>query len=278
MTLSTAPTVSEEPLLWLKDVVKRYPARGGSGAPVKAVDGVSLTLREGESLGLVGESGSGKSTTGRIALRLIEPTSGTVFFRGQDVGRMGREDLLGFRRQAQIVFQDPFSSLNPRMSIRHALAEPLRIHRIAPGREDQEVRGLLERVGLRAEYADRYPFQFSGGQRQRISLARALAVQPKLLIADEPVSSLDVSVQAQILNLLRDLQAEYRLTMVFISHNLAVVRHLCQRTAVMRHGQIVEEGPTEELFRNPRHDYTRLLLSSILEPDPRRYHRSAPAG
>ncbi|HET6386168.1 MAG TPA: ATP-binding cassette domain-containing protein [Armatimonadota bacterium] len=261
--------VSSDSLLKLDNVVKAFTSRRGD--VVRAVDRVTLEIREGESLGLVGESGSGKSTTGRLALRLLSPTSGTIYFRGQNAAGFRGADLLAFRRQAQIIFQDPFSSLNPRMRVRQILTEPLVIHGLARGREREEVMGLLDMVGLRPEYADRYPFQFSGGQRQRISIARALALRPRLMIADEPVSSLDVSVQAQIINLMRDLQAQHRMAMLFISHNLAVVRHLCQRTAVMRGGQIVEEGPTEELFRNPQHEYTRLLLDSILTPEPARY-------
>lgn len=252
----------QQPLLQVKGLVKTFPARGGG--VVRAVDNISFEVAEGEALGLVGESGCGKSTTGRLALRLLEPDGGTVLFRGTNVGRLDGPGLFHFRREAQIVFQDPFSSLNPRMTVRQIIAEPLKIHHTMPGREEEEVRRLLDRVGLRAEHVDRYPFQFSGGQRQRISIARALALQPRLLVADEPVSSLDVSVQAQIINLLQDLQEELGLAMLFISHNLAIVRHLCKRTAVMRAGQIVEQGLTERIFAAPEHPYTKELLGSIL--------------
>jgi ABC-type oligopeptide transport system ATPase subunit len=253
------------PLLEARELVRIFPASGLAGRPVRAVDGVSLTVSRGQALGLVGESGSGKSTVGRLLLRLLEPTAGQVLFQGRDLAGLGWREIMEFRRQAQIVFQDPFSSLDPRMTAGQIIAEPLRLHHAAPGREDAEARRLLARVGLQESDSRRYPFQFSGGQRQRISIARALALQPGLLIADEPVSALDVSVQAQIINLLRDLQQELGLALLFISHNLAVVRHLCTRTAVMQRGKIVEEGPTNQIFASPQHPYTRLLLSSILE-------------
>jgi len=233
------------------------------GSPVlKAVNGVSFTLNEGETLGLVAESGSGKSTMGRTILRLYEPTRGQVRFAGQDVFQLDAAGLRRFRQQAQIVFQNPYASLNPRKTVRQILYVPLALRGV-PRRERQaEAAALMERVGLSARHLDRYPHQFSGGQRQRIGIARALAMHPRLVVADEPVSALDVSVQAQIINLMEDLQQELRLTYLFISHDLSVVRHLSTRVAVMYLGQIVEIGPTEPLFREPLHPYTRALLSA----------------
>jgi oligopeptide/dipeptide ABC transporter ATP-binding protein len=251
-------------LLEVRNLVKRF-------GDVRAVDDVSFSIREGETLALVGESGCGKSTTGRCILRLLEANRGEILFDGQNVRKFWRRQLLHYRQQAQIIFQDPFASLNPRLTVGQALAEPLWIHRLVQRFElRSEVTKLLETVGLQSQHADVYPHQLSGGQRQRVVIARALAVRPRLVIADEPVSALDVSVQAQIINLLMDLQQRLGLTYLFISHNLAVVRHVAQRTAVMYLGKIVEIGPTAELFERPQHPYTKALLSAVPYPDPTR--------
>jgi ABC-type oligopeptide transport system ATPase subunit len=236
---------------------------------VRAVDGVSFTIEQSETFGLVGESGSGKTTTGRCILRLIEPTSGEVRFKGEDVLSFSRARMRRARREMQIVFQDPYSSLNPRMRVGDIVEEPLVIHKTGPKPQRRaRVAELFELVGLDPSQLSRYPHQFSGGQRQRIGLARALALDPSLIIADEPVSALDVSVQAQVINLLMDLQARLGLTYVFIAHDLRLVRHICSRVAVMYLGRIVEMGPTERLFEAPAHPYTRALLSAIPVPDP----------
>jgi ABC-type oligopeptide transport system ATPase subunit len=260
------------PLLEVRHLVKEFGRRGGwlrQGTVVRAVDDVSFSIEEGETFGLVGESGSGKTTTGRCILRLIEPTSGQVEFRGEDVLKFPRARLRQARRDMQIVFQDPYSSLNPRMRVGAIVEEPLVIHRMGAKAERQaRVRQLFEMVGLDAGQMQRYPHQFSGGQRQRIGLARALALNPSLVIADEPVSALDVSVQAQVVNLLMDLQQRLKLTYLFIAHDLRLVRHICSRVAVMYLGRIVEMGPTERLFAAPAHPYTRALLSAIPIPDP----------
>jgi oligopeptide/dipeptide ABC transporter ATP-binding protein len=236
----------------------------GSGAVVRAVDGVSLHLDEGECLGLVGESGSGKSTVGRAILRLIQPTGGDIRFEGRSILNLTEGELRRLRRQMQMIFQDPQSSLNPRKTIMRSVAEPLIVHEGLSGRTLRErVRDLLETVGLQRQHMYRYPHELSGGQRQRVGLARALAMRPKLLVLDEPTSALDVSVQAQILNLLERLQGEFGLTYLFISHNLAVIRHICDRVAVMYLGRIVETAPVEDLFQSPRHPYTEALLSAV---------------
>ena len=260
------------PLLEVQNLVKEFTRKRGILAPasiVRAVDGVSFTIEEGETFGLVGESGSGKTTTGRCILRLIEPTSGDVRFRGEDVLRFSRARLRQARREMQIVFQDPFSSLNPRMRVGDIVEEPLIIHRVgARPQRKARVAELFELVGLDPSQLARYPHQFSGGQRQRIGLARALALNPSLVIADEPVSALDVSVQAQVINLLMDLQERLKLTYLFIAHDLRLVRHICSRVAVMYLGKIVEMGEAEAIFAAPAHPYTRALLSAIPVPDP----------
>ena len=260
------------PLVEVSHLVKHF-ARGKSlfraGTIVKAVDDVSFGIDEGETFGLVGESGSGKTTTGRCMLRLIEPTSGSVRIRGEDVLGFARTRLRQARREMQIVFQDPYSSLNPRMRARQIVEEPLIIHRLGARAERRERVGELFRlVGLDPVHLERYPHQFSGGQRQRIGLARALALNPSFVILDEPVSSLDVSVQAQVVNLLMDLQQQLHLTYLFIAHDLRLVEHICSRIAVMYLGKIVEMGDTAALFRSPQHPYTRALLSAIPVPDP----------
>jgi oligopeptide/dipeptide ABC transporter ATP-binding protein len=260
------------PLLSVRDLKKYYQAAGLFGRaapPVRAVDGVSFEIGRGETLALVGESGCGKSTVGRTILRLQEPTSGSASFEGADIFSLNRAALRALRRRMQIIFQDPYSSLNPRMSIGAAVAEGIEIHRLAPRKEIPErVSALLHEVGLDPEYARRYPHEFSGGQRQRIGIARALAVQPAFLVCDEPVSALDVSVQAQVLNLLSDLQQQRGLSYLFIAHDLAVVRQVAHRIAVMYLGHIVEQGSTDQLLSNPRHPYTVALLSAVPEPEP----------
>jgi peptide/nickel transport system ATP-binding protein/oligopeptide transport system ATP-binding protein len=259
-------------LLEVRDLVREFTRKHGlfqRATVVRAVDGVSFTIEQGETFGLVGESGSGKTTTGRCILRLIEPTSGEVRFKGEDVLSFSRARMRRARREMQIVFQDPYSSLNPRMRVGDIVEEPLVIHKTGPKPQRRaRVAELFELVGLDPSQLSRYPHQFSGGQRQRIGLARALALDPSLIIADEPVSALDVSVQAQVINLLMDLQARLGLTYVFIAHDLRLVRHICSRVAVMYLGRIVEMGPTERLFEAPAHPYTRALLSAIPVPDP----------
>jgi oligopeptide/dipeptide ABC transporter ATP-binding protein len=261
-------------LLEVDQLKKYFPVRQGllkyASSQIRAVDGVSFAIRPGETLCLVGESGSGKSTVGRLVLRLIEPTSGTVRFDGQDITRLGREELRAWRKRMQIVFQDPYSSLNPRLTAGKIVAEPLENFPDTSARERRErVANLFERVGLRPEMASRYPFEFSGGQRQRLGLARALALNPALIVADEPVSALDVSVQAQVLNLMMDLQQDLKLAYLFISHDLGVVEHIAQRVAVMYLGRIVEIADKEELFARPLHPYTRALLAAAPVANPR---------
>jgi len=262
------------PLLEVRDLVKYYTAGGlfARGAPpVRAVDGVSFDVGRGETLALVGESGCGKSSVGRTVLRLQEPTGGKASFEGVDVFGLDRTALRRLRRRMQIIFQDPYGSLNPRMTVGAAVAEGIEIHRLATGAEvGRRVGALLEEVGLDPGYGRRYPHEFSGGQRQRIGIARALAVEPSFIVCDEPVSALDVSVQAQVLNLLADLQRDRGLSYLFIAHDLAVVRQIAQRAAVMYLGRIVEAGPTEALLAAPRHPYTVALLSAVPEPDPSR--------
>ncbi|HZA76499.1 MAG TPA: oligopeptide/dipeptide ABC transporter ATP-binding protein [Acidimicrobiales bacterium] len=276
---AVAPTGTEPsadgPLLVARDLVKDFPIRGGvlsrTVGYVSAVAGVSLSVDRGETLGLVGESGCGKSTTGRLLLNLITPTSGTVVFDGREISRMRGKPLSEMRRRFQIVFQDPYASLNPRMTVGNALAEPLKFHFDWPKeRIDARVRELLTTVGLSPEHTNRFPHEFSGGQRQRVGIARALALEPEMIVLDEPVSALDVSIQAGVVNLLERLQDELGLAYVFIAHDLSVVRHISDRVAVMYLGKIVESGERKQIYENPGHPYTQALLSAIPLPDPER--------
>ncbi|MGH9970316.1 MAG: ABC transporter ATP-binding protein [Pyrinomonadaceae bacterium] len=263
-------TQQQQQLVNVSGLVKHFPVEGSDDV-VRAVDDVSFEIQRGETLGLVGESGCGKSTVGRCLLRLIEPTAGKITFEGRDVLSLGRVELRQLRREMQIVFQDPYASLNPRMKVGDIVGEPLVIHGIGTKNDRRERVGeLLRRVGLDPDYRKRYPHEFSGGQRQRIGVARTLALNPKLIVADEPVSALDVSVQAQVVNLLQDLQEEFGLTYLFISHGLAVVEHISTRVAVMYLGRIVEIASAAELYARPLHPYTQALLSAIPVPDPKR--------
>ena len=262
-------------LVEVKDLVKHFPIKRGVilqrqiGA-VKAVDGISFDVEQGETLGIVGETGCGKSTTARLLCRLMDPTSGTITFEGENIAARKGDDLKALHRQMQMVFQDPYSSLNPRKSVGSIISDPFVIHGLYTGKGERKrrVQDLMDRVGLNPEHYNRYPHEFSGGQRQRIGVARAIALEPKLLIADEPVSALDVSIQAQVLNLLRGLQREMGLTLVFIAHDLSVVRHMCDRVAVMYLGKVVELAPNDELYHHPRHPYTGALLSAVPVADP----------
>jgi oligopeptide transport system ATP-binding protein len=273
-----------EPLLEVTDLVKHFPVKRGlvidrTVDQIRAVDGVSFTVAPGETLGLVGESGSGKSTLGRVVLQLVKPTSGSVRFEGREIAGLSRREMRPLRSEMQMVFQDTSASLNPRKRVGQIVAEPLHLQGVAKGEElRREVRGLLERVGLAPEHYDRFPHEFSGGQRQRIGIARAIALRPKLIIADEPVSALDVSIRAQIVNLLADLQQELGLTYVFVAHDIGIVRHVSDRIAVMHEGKIVEEGPADRVCEQPRDPYTKQLLAAVPIPDPReaRARRGAP--
>jgi oligopeptide/dipeptide ABC transporter ATP-binding protein len=265
----TAAQTAKKELVKVRNLVKHFPVENSDDV-VQAIDDVSFDIFAGEALGLVGESGCGKSTVGRCILRLYEPTSGEIWFENKDITHLANREMQALRREMQIIFQDPYASLNPRLTILSIVSEPLKIHGIGSKSERREkVADLMKKVGLEPNYMFRYPHEFSGGQRQRIGIARALALNPKLIIADEPVSALDVSVQAQVVNLLQDLQAEFGLTYLFISHGLAVVEHISQRVAVMYLGKIVEIAEARELYENPLHPYTTALLSAIPVPDPR---------
>ncbi|MFM9867139.1 ABC transporter ATP-binding protein [Achromobacter xylosoxidans] len=270
MTASPQPARAAEPLVRIEDLKVHFPTSQARNAPVvRAVDGVSFDVPRNTIVGLVGESGSGKTTTGRALLRLFAPTAGRLLFDGQDITKLSEKEMLPWRRRMQIVFQDPYASLNPRMTVAEILGEALDTHKLAQHRREARIGELLERVGLNADHRRRYPHEFSGGQRQRIGIARALAVEPDFIVADEPVSALDVSVQAQVLNLLQDLQRDLGLTMLFVAHDLAVVDYLCDEVVVMYLGRVMERGPTSEVYARPHHPYTRALLSAAPVPDPR---------
>ncbi len=280
---STAPVMrassdyanGREALVQVRGLKKHFPIVSGlvlqrQVGAVKAVDGVSFDIFKGETLGLVGESGCGKSTTGRTVLQLYKPTEGSVVFEGKELTELSASELRATRRRMQMIFQDPFASLNPRMSVGNIVSEPLRIHKVISNKAELQefVEQLLERVGLNPYYVNRYPHEFSGGQRQRIGIARALALNPSFIVADEPISALDVSIQAQVVNLLEELQSELNLTYLFIAHDLSMVRHICDRVAVMYLGKIVEIGTTDDVYDNPLHPYTQALLSAVPVPDP----------
>jgi peptide/nickel transport system ATP-binding protein len=269
-------TNGAKPLIEVRDLYKHFPLRKGiilqkQVGAVRAVDGISFNVFEGETLGLVGESGCGKSTTARLVTRLLEPTNGEIIYRGQDIAHSTRSELKPMRRDMQMIFQDPYSSLNPRKTVGSIIGEPFIIHRLErdEGKRKKRVQELMDTVGLNPEHYNRFPHEFSGGQRQRIGVARAIALKPKLVVADEPVSALDVSIQVQIINLLSELQNELNLTIIFIAHDLSVVRHVCDRIAVMYLGKIVELADADQLFDHPRHPYTGALLSAVPVPDPR---------
>jgi oligopeptide transport system ATP-binding protein len=273
--MTDEPELNPEALLSVRGLVKYFPLTRGilfkkKIGEVQAVDGVNFDLMSGETLGLVGESGCGKSTVARVLLRLFEPTAGAAYYKGRNIFELGKEELRKLRREIQIIFQDPYSSLNPRMTVGDIVAEPWEIHEGSLSRKEGRARAqaLLERVGLNPEHVNRYPHQFSGGQRQRVGVARALALNPDVIICDEPVSALDVSVQAQVVNLLEDLQDEFGLSYIFIAHDLSVVRHISDRVAVMYLGKIVEVGSEEEIYLHPAHPYTQALLSAVPVPDP----------
>jgi peptide/nickel transport system ATP-binding protein len=274
-TEAPQPAHNGEPLMEVRDLVKHFPIRKGllqrQVGAVRAVDGVSFDVMRGETLGIVGESGCGKSTTARLILRLMEPTSGSIRFEGEEIGNAGGSRLKELRRGMQMIFQDPYSSLNPRKTVGTIIAEPYAIHNMLPGHGERKrtVQDLMDRVGLNPEHYNRYPHEFSGGQRQRIGVARALALKPSIIVADEPVSALDVSIQAQILNLLRELQRDLGITLVFIAHDLSVVRHMCDRIAVMYLGKIVEMATNDQLYAHPRMPYTGALMSAVPVPQPR---------
>ena len=272
---SAAASANDDILLEVKDLKMYFPVSSGmlfqrTTAYVKAVDGISFTVRRGETLGLVGESGCGKTTTGRCILQLYKPTAGQVIFEGQDLTQLKTKQMRAMRREMQVIFQDPYSSLNPRMTAGNIFGEPLIVHGLVKGKAEyrEKVADLLQNVGLNPYMSDRFPHEFSGGQRQRIGVARALSVSPKFIVADEPVSALDVSIQAQIINLLEDLQAQFNLTYLFIAHDLSVVRHISDRVGVMYLGHIVEMAERNEIYRNPIHPYTKALLSAVPIPDP----------